>query len=102
MAYLQSPLMFDNKVVTYLPGLKIQYAFVCFQAEELQAEILELKQQEQKSRVLSEHTTARLERLRSKIIQAVYTAPGAIKPDSKLTDSDILNAVQKVGVKSAN
>ena len=55
-----------------------------------------MKQKEQSSRVQSEQTTSRLERLRSKIVQAVYTAPGAIRPESRLEDEEILNAIQKV------
>lgn len=64
--------------------------------EEIQNELQDLRQKEQTSRVLQEKTSSRLQRLRSRVIQAVYTAPGSIKPEARLDDSEILNAVQKV------
>ncbi|XP_076810057.1 coiled-coil domain-containing protein 27-like isoform X1 [Clavelina lepadiformis] len=66
------------------------------QADELSTEVTELRQKEQSTRVANEHTQARLERLRSRIVQAVYTAPGAVKPESQLNDGEILHSIQKI------
>ena len=62
----------------------------------MQAELQDLRQREQASKVLQKQTSSRLHKLRARVIQSVYTAPGSIKPETKLDDSEILNAVQKV------
>uniref|UniRef100_H2Y911 Uncharacterized protein n=1 Tax=Ciona savignyi TaxID=51511 RepID=H2Y911_CIOSA len=66
------------------------------QVEELQRELSELQRSEQAAKVLSEQTGSKYERLRSRVIQAVFTAPGAVKPEQTLSDIEVLKSIQKI------
>ncbi|KAG7472799.1 hypothetical protein MATL_G00112740 [Megalops atlanticus] len=52
--------------------------------------------QHSKTKVSLEQMQSRFERLRMKIIQAVYSAPGAKQPQAEISDSALLQAVQKI------
>ncbi|XP_040843524.1 coiled-coil domain-containing protein 27 [Ochotona curzoniae] len=54
-----------------------------------------IRQAEQQARVALESTQARLERLRNKILQATFSVTG-FKSSTEITDSDILEALQRI------
>lgn len=56
----------------------------------------DIRRREQLSRVSAEQSSSRFERLRSRIIQAVYTTPGAAIPESCINDGLLFNAVKKI------
>ncbi|XP_074048424.1 coiled-coil domain-containing protein 27 [Macrotis lagotis] len=64
---------------------------------ELQSRYEEMQLSEQQYRVLLENSQARLERFRSKIIQAAFSATGTKSPSlTEFTDADILEAMQRI------
>lgn len=69
------------------------------QSEEIKnlcRDLEDIRRREQLSRVSAEQSSSRFERLRSRIIQAVYTTPGAAVPESCISDSVLYNAVIKI------
>ncbi|XP_051844693.1 coiled-coil domain-containing protein 27 isoform X2 [Antechinus flavipes] len=64
--------------------------------EELQSRYEEMQLSEQQFRVLLETSQVRLERLRSKVMQAAFSATGIKSPATEITDSDILEALQRI------
>ncbi|XP_078002354.1 coiled-coil domain-containing protein 27 [Phascolarctos cinereus] len=64
--------------------------------EDLQNRYEEMKLSEQQYRVLLEICQARLERLRSKIMQAAFSTAGIKLPSSEITDTDIVEALQRI------
>ncbi|XP_058516753.1 coiled-coil domain-containing protein 27 isoform X2 [Ochotona princeps] len=63
--------------------------------EDLQGRNEVIRQAEQQARVALESTQARLERLRNKILQAAFSVTG-FKSSTEITDSDILEALQRI------
>ncbi|KAG7472833.1 hypothetical protein MATL_G00113150 [Megalops atlanticus] len=53
-------------------------------------------QREQRSRVELERTQARLERLRSRIIQATYSAPGVSPPQDTVSDQEVIDQMTEI------
>ncbi|XP_074162567.1 coiled-coil domain-containing protein 27 isoform X2 [Sminthopsis crassicaudata] len=66
------------------------------QYEDLQSRYEEMQLSEQQYRVLLENSQVRLERLRSKVMQAAFSATGIKSPATEITDSDILEALQRI------
>uniref|UniRef100_G3VW80 Coiled-coil domain containing 27 n=1 Tax=Sarcophilus harrisii TaxID=9305 RepID=G3VW80_SARHA len=64
--------------------------------EELQSRYEEMQLSEQQYRVLLENSQVRLERLRSKVMQAAFSATGIKSPATEITDNDILEALQRI------
>ncbi|XP_036603531.1 coiled-coil domain-containing protein 27 [Trichosurus vulpecula] len=64
--------------------------------EDLQNRYEEMHLSEQQYRVLLESCQARLERLRSKIMQAAFSTAGIKSPATEITDTDILEALQRI------
>ncbi|XP_027699713.1 coiled-coil domain-containing protein 27-like [Vombatus ursinus] len=64
--------------------------------EDLQNRYEEMKLSEQEYRVLLEICQARLERLRSKIMQAAFSMAEINPPSSEITDTDIIEALQRI------
>ncbi|XP_037002736.2 coiled-coil domain-containing protein 27 [Artibeus jamaicensis] len=60
-----------------------------------------VQQAEQQARVALESAQSRLERLRNKIIQATFGATGAKSVSTEISDSDILEALQKLVLERA-
>ncbi|MBN3317184.1 FHAD1 protein, partial [Atractosteus spatula] len=59
------------------------------EAERLRHQLQEMSRQEQRTRVELEQALARLQRFRSRIIQAIYTAPGVPTPQDTLSDQQV-------------
>nr|XP_004225891.2 coiled-coil domain-containing protein 27 [Ciona intestinalis] len=66
------------------------------QIDEFQKELSDLQRKEQSARVISEQTGSKYERLRSRVVQAVFTAPGSTKPENSLADAEVLKSIQKI------
>lgn len=69
------------------------------QSEEIKhltRDLEDMRRKEQISRVSEEQVSARFERLRSRIIQAVFITPGAAHPNSAVSDIVLFNAVKKI------
>ncbi|KAB1268174.1 Coiled-coil domain-containing protein 27 [Camelus dromedarius] len=64
--------------------------------EEAQDKKEQIQQAEQQARVALESAQARLERLRNKIIQAAFNAVGVKSLATEISDSDILEALQRI------
>ncbi|XP_068935098.1 coiled-coil domain-containing protein 27 [Petaurus breviceps papuanus] len=64
--------------------------------KELHNRYEEMQLSEQQYRVLLESCQARLERLRSKIMQAAFSTAGIKSPSTEITDADILEALQRI------
>ncbi|KAL2773456.1 coiled-coil domain-containing protein 27, partial [Daubentonia madagascariensis] len=64
--------------------------------EEMQSKKEMIGQAEQQARVALESAQSRLERLRNKIIQATFSIPGIKASTSEISDSDILEALQRI------
>ncbi|KAJ8388108.1 hypothetical protein AAFF_G00147260 [Aldrovandia affinis] len=58
--------------------------------------IASLHLQHNKAKVSLEQVQSRFERLRVKIIQAVYTAPGAKQPQTEISNAALLQTMQKI------
>nr|XP_014345316.1 PREDICTED: coiled-coil domain-containing protein 27 isoform X2 [Latimeria chalumnae] len=64
--------------------------------KEIQIKLISVQHSELQTKVALEFGQSRFERFRSKIIQAAYNIPGAKVPQSKMSDSDILDNLQKI------
>ncbi|KAJ8257595.1 hypothetical protein GJAV_G00187460 [Gymnothorax javanicus] len=61
-----------------------------------QGAIAALQLQHSRAKVSLEQTRTRFERLRGRIIQAAYAAPGAKPPQTEISDAALLQAMQKI------
>lgn len=66
------------------------------QAQANQDIITALHLQHNRAKVSLEQVQTRFERLRVKIIQAAYSAPGAKQPQAEITDAALLQTMQKI------
>ncbi|XP_064153830.1 M protein, serotype 2.1-like isoform X9 [Anguilla rostrata] len=66
------------------------------QAQANQDIITALHLQHNRAKVSLEQVQTRFERLRAKIIQAAYSAPGAKQPQAEITDAALLQTMQKI------
>ncbi|XP_039253517.2 coiled-coil domain-containing protein 27-like [Styela clava] len=69
------------------------------QSEEIKhlcRDLEDMRRLEQLSRVSAEQMSTRFERLRSRIIQAVFITPGAAHPSTAISDIVVFNAVKKI------
>nr|XP_042128488.1 coiled-coil domain-containing protein 27 isoform X2 [Peromyscus maniculatus bairdii] len=64
--------------------------------DDLQSRNETIQQAEQQTRVILESSQARLERLRNKIIQAVFSVSGTKSLSTELSDNYILESLQKI------
>ncbi|KAK2490624.1 hypothetical protein MC885_009170 [Smutsia gigantea] len=64
--------------------------------EEMQNKNEMIQQVEQRARVALESTWSRLERLRNKIMQATFSTTGVKSLPTKISDNDILEALQRI------
>ncbi|XP_015192684.1 coiled-coil domain-containing protein 27 [Lepisosteus oculatus] len=65
-------------------------------SKECQGKRDSLQQQHNQAKVSLEHLQSRFERIRGKIIQAAYCAPGAKPPHTEISDSELLCTMQKI------
>ncbi|NXH18769.1 CCD27 protein, partial [Bucco capensis] len=64
--------------------------------EAMQRQAERLQEQELQSRVALERITSRLERFRSKVVQAVLSRAGSRAPQAELPDEEVLEAMQRL------
>ncbi|MBN3317968.1 CCD27 protein, partial [Atractosteus spatula] len=65
-------------------------------SKECQGKRDSLQQQHNQAKVSLEQLQSRFERIRGKIIQAAYCAPGAKPPHTEISDSELLRTMQKI------
>ncbi|XP_072442971.1 coiled-coil domain-containing protein 27-like [Chiloscyllium punctatum] len=69
--------------------LQAEFDKAIFQGEVMQRDLQDLQ-------IALKFTGTRLERFISKIVQAVYTAPGIVQPTTQITDEDTLEMFQTI------
>ncbi|XP_072464749.1 coiled-coil domain-containing protein 27 isoform X2 [Notamacropus eugenii] len=90
---------YDNKISQLEAQVNVDLSHMRRQKqdqEQLQSRYEEMQLSEQQYRVLLENCQARLERLRSKIMQATFSTTGIKSPSTEITDVDILDALQRI------